>query len=399
MTTNGSSGSVEIRDATKCFGDVTAVDSVCLTVQPGTFSALLGPSGCGKTTLLRLVAGFESPTSGSVLIGGKPMEDVPSYRRPANTVFQHYALFPHMDVERNVGYALRQQRPRIDRSEQRRRVDEALELVQLAGYGKRRARELSGGQQQRVALARALISRPQVLLLDEPLSALDAKLRHAMQLELKQLQQQLGITFVFVTHDQQEAMSMADRVAVMRGGRILQEAAPEHVYDFPADTFVADFVGTMNLFRGRLLTWDGDTATVETPSGTKLVGSALSHNVMPPGQPAALAVRPERIVVSVAGRHATDTPAGVTALRAQVETRTFLGDQVSYQVHSPDVGPVTVLQARTAAGTEGLAAPGEQVTLEWALEGAHVIPDTGRETTHESGAEVGPKPPLKENGR
>ncbi|MBW3618816.1 MAG: ABC transporter ATP-binding protein [Actinobacteria bacterium] len=395
---DGSSGSVEIRDATKRFGGVTAVDGVCLTVRPGTFSALLGPSGCGKTTLLRLVAGFESPTRGSILIGGEPMDDVPSYRRPANTVFQHYALFPHMDVERNVGYALRQQRPRIDRSEQRRRIDEALELVQLGGYGKRHARELSGGQQQRVALARALISRPQVLLLDEPLSALDAKLRHAMQLELKQLQQQLGITFVFVTHDQQEAMSMADRVAVMRDGRILQEAPPEHVYDFPADTFVADFVGTMNLFRGRLVTREGDTATVQTPAGTKLVGCALSHDLLSPGQPAALAVRPERIVLSLGAERAAGPSSAVTALRAHVRTRTFLGDQVSYQADSPDVGRVTVLQARTAAGTDGLAAPGDQVTLEWALDVAHVIPDTGKEAA-EHGADVGLNPPPKESGR
>ena len=240
---------IEISNVTKRFGSVvTAVDDVTLDIQPGEFFALLGPSGCGKTTLLRMLAGFETPTTGEVRIAGKDMAGVPPNRRDVNMVFQSYAVFPHMTVAENVGYGLKV--TATPRAEIESRVEEALGLVQLEGYGERKPDQLSGGQRQRVALARALVKKPQVLLLDEPLSALDAKLREAMQLELVGLQHAVGITFVIVTHDQDEALSMADRIAVMDSGRVRQVAPPEELYEFPSSRFVADFIGKMNLFQG-----------------------------------------------------------------------------------------------------------------------------------------------------
>jgi ABC-type Fe3+/spermidine/putrescine transport system ATPase subunit len=228
----------------KRFGAVTAVDGVDLAVHRGEFLSLLGPSGCGKTTALRLLAGFEQPSEGSILIGGVDAVGIPPYRRSVNTVFQHYALFPHRTVVENVAYGLKQRG--VARVERRRLAEEALELVQLRGYAERRPRELSGGQQQRVALARALVLRPRVLLLDEPLGALDLKLRREMQIELKRMQSQLDLTFVYVTHDQEEAMSMSDRIAVMSRGRIEQLDRPQVIYDSPASAFVAGFIGDMN---------------------------------------------------------------------------------------------------------------------------------------------------------
>src|SRR6187401_2216797 len=236
---------VEIIGVTKRFGDVTAVDDMDLRIARGEFYSLLGPSGCGKTTTLRMIAGFEQPTEGEIMLTGTPIAGVPPYQRNVNTVFQHYALFPHMDVAQNVGYGLRQRK--VDKKEEARRVSEALDLVRLSGYEKRRTWEMSGGQQQRVALARALVNRPTVLLLDEPLGALDLKLRRAMQLELKQLQREVGITFVFVTHDQEEALTMSDRIAVFSDGRIEQVASPAELYENPGIPFVAGFVGTSNL--------------------------------------------------------------------------------------------------------------------------------------------------------
>ena len=235
---------VEILDVTKRFGDVTAVDRMTLRIARGSFYSLLGPSGCGKTTTLRMIAGFEQPTEGEILLDGKPIAGVPPYKRNVNTVFQHYALFPHMDVARNVGYGLRQ--TKVGKAEEDRRVGEALAMVRLAGYERRRTWEMSGGQQQRVALARALVNHPTVLLLDEPLGALDLKLRKEMQLELKALQQQVGITFVYVTHDQEEALTMSDVIVVMRDGLIQQMGGPTELYERPVNRFVADFIGTSN---------------------------------------------------------------------------------------------------------------------------------------------------------
>ena len=227
-----------------------AAEGLDLQVRAGEFLSFLGPSGCGKTTSLRMIAGFEQPSEGEVLIGGENMNGVPAYRRPVNMVFQHYALFPHLDVAGNVAYGLRQRTPRPARAELQRQVAAALEMMRLPGYERRRAWELSGGQQQRVALARALVNEPKVLLLDEPLAALDKKLRREMQIELQNLQRSLGITFVLVTHDQEEALSMSDRVAIMREGRIVQIGSPQELYDEPANRYVADFVGKSNFFNG-----------------------------------------------------------------------------------------------------------------------------------------------------
>ena len=247
-TTEASIPDVEFLDVTKRFGEVVAVDRMNLRIQHGEFYSLLGPSGCGKTTTLRMIAGFEQPTEGEILLAGQPIAGVPPYRRNVNTVFQHYALFPHMNVARNVGYGLRQRK--VDKAEETRLVGEALELVRLGGYGTRRIWEMSGGQQQRVALARALVNRPTVLLLDEPLGALDLKLRKEMQLELKSLQREVGITFVYVTHDQEEALTMSDTIVVMRDGRIQQAGGPVELYERPANRFVADFIGTSNFLKG-----------------------------------------------------------------------------------------------------------------------------------------------------
>ncbi|MGH6945695.1 MAG: ABC transporter ATP-binding protein, partial [Kiloniellales bacterium] len=241
---------VSIRDLTKSFGSVAAVDNVSLEIRPNEFFALLGPSGCGKTTLLRMLAGFEMPSEGEVVIDGQDMTDVPPNKRPVNMVFQSYAVFPHMTVHDNVAYGLRV--VGTPASEIDGRVREALAMVQLAEYGARKPDQLSGGQRQRVALARALVKRPKVLLLDEPLSALDAKLREAMQLELVRLQHSVGITFIIVTHDQNEALSMANRIAVMESGKVRQVAPPSELYEFPSSRFVADFIGKMNLFEGKI---------------------------------------------------------------------------------------------------------------------------------------------------
>src|SRR5262245_11004632 len=238
-------GPIDIRfvDVTKRFGDIAAVDGVSFAIARGAFHSFLGPSGCGKTTSLRLIAGFEQPSAGDVEIGGASVVGIPAYRRPVNMVFQHYALFPHLDVAGNIGYGLKQRTPRPDRAEIARRVDEMLELVRLRGLQGRRVWELSGGQQQRVALARALINKPTVLLLDDPLAALDRKLRRDMQMELQSIQREVGITFVLVTHDQEEALSMSDTIAIMRDGRIVQFGTPAALYDAPVSRYVADFVG------------------------------------------------------------------------------------------------------------------------------------------------------------
>jgi spermidine/putrescine transport system ATP-binding protein len=238
-------GAIELVELRKEFGEVVAVDGIALGIRPGEFFSLLGPSGCGKTTTLRLIAGFERPTGGKILLDGVDMAAVPPHRRKVNTVFQSYALFPHLDVFGNVAFGLRRQG--VKRDEVRRRVEAVLDAVQLGGYEKRKPAQLSGGQQQRVALARALVLEPSVLLLDEPLGALDAKLRKALQLELKGIQERFGITFVYVTHDQEEALTMSDRIAVMSGGRVEQVAAPAEMYEEPQTVFVADFLGVSNL--------------------------------------------------------------------------------------------------------------------------------------------------------
>ncbi len=309
------SAAVELRSVTRRFGSVVAVDEVSLRVEAGEFLTLLGPSGCGKTTLLRLIAGFDVPTTGSVWLGDENVTALPPYRRPVNQVFQSYALFPHLTVAGNVGFGLRMQR--VPSGERGRRIQETLELVSLQGLDGRYPQELSGGQKQRVALARALVCRPRVLLLDEPFSALDARLRQAMQLELKRLQRQLGITFVFVTHDQQEALTMSDRIAIVNHGRIEQLDTPHGVYHRPATPFVADFVGEANLLPARVVERHSAGLRVRLAGGLEL---SLAAAVWPEGAEEALvSIRPEKIHVAKAPIAASNT------FEARVEEEVFKG--------------------------------------------------------------------------
>jgi spermidine/putrescine ABC transporter ATP-binding subunit len=266
---------LELRAVTKRFGDFVAVDQLDLTVAPGEFLTLLGASGSGKTTTLRMIAGFEHPTSGDILMGGVPVTGLPPYQRDLNTVFQQYALFPHMSVRDNVGYGLRMKR--VAKTEVAERVTQALEMVQLGQLGDRAPRQLSGGQQQRVALARALVNRPRILLLDEPLGALDLKLRKEMQLELKHLNRQLGITFIYVTHDQEEALTMSDRIVLMRNGRIAQLDSPQAMYERPASRYVADFIGETNLLSGALVSLETGKWLAIRPEYVELAGAAMNR--------------------------------------------------------------------------------------------------------------------------
>jgi spermidine/putrescine transport system ATP-binding protein len=356
---------VEILDVTKRFGDVVAVDRMTLRIARGEFYSFLGPSGCGKTTTLRMIAGFEQPTSGEILLEGQPIAGVPPYRRNVNTVFQHYALFPHMDVAQNVGYGLRQ--TKVKRDEEKRRVTEALGLVRLAGYENRRTWEMSGGQQQRVALARALVNHPTVLLLDEPLGALDLKLRKEMQLELKALQREVGVTFVYVTHDQEEALTMSDVIVVMKDGRIQQQGGPVELYERPVNRFVADFIGISNPIEGVLESADPTTrhAVVNAESGLRLVGSITDPAASPaPGDRVTIAIRPERFQM-VASDGGEPEP-GRTAIRGRIRQGTYLGDQTEFRVDTDAAGEVVVRRqnALGAAAGQGVG-PGDPVVLSW----------------------------------
>jgi spermidine/putrescine transport system ATP-binding protein len=336
-----SDASAEIRliGLEKRFGAVRAVDGVTLDVQAGEFFSLLGPSGCGKTTTLRMIGGFEMPTAGRILLRGRDITlDAPD-KRPVNMVFQQYALFPHLDVAGNVGFGLR--RLKVERTEIARRVGQALELVRLEGYDRRRPSELSGGQQQRVALARALVNRPTVLLLDEPLGALDLKLRRQLQIELKRIQAEVGITFVYVTHDQEEALTMSDRIAVMHAGRVEQLGTPEALYERPATRFVADFIGTTNLLAGSIESTNGSTAFVRLEGGDacQVVGPDLRA-----GRSIELSIRPESIVMK---RSNGATPEGAEPLRANVEQVAYLGGSVQYQVRTRGGLAITVMTPKT----------------------------------------------------
>ena len=351
---------------TKRFGDVVAVDRMNLRIQHGEFYSLLGPSGCGKTTTLRMIAGFEQPTEGEILLAGQPIAGVPPYRRNVNTVFQHYALFPHMNVARNVGYGLRQRK--VDKAEETRLVGEALELVRLGGYGTRRIWEMSGGQQQRVALARALVNRPTVLLLDEPLGALDLKLRKEMQLELKSLQREVGITFVYVTHDQEEALTMSDTIVVMRDGRIQQAGGPVELYERPANRFVADFIGTSNFLKGAVAeVADDGRLTVRTDLGLILHGRLTDPDTtLGVGDAVIVAVRPERLDVGVAGGEPASTDVR-TRVAGRIHQGTYLGDQTEFRVQTDVAGELVVRRQNEAArgGAHLGLAPGDPVTVSW----------------------------------
>ncbi|WP_062016236.1 ABC transporter ATP-binding protein [Aureimonas sp. AU4] len=314
---------IEFDRVTKRFGSATAVDDLSLGIYPREFFALLGASGCGKSTLLRMLAGFEEPTAGDIRLGGTSLRGVPPYRRPLNMMFQSYALFPHMSVERNVGFGLRQDG--MARSEIQDRVAEMLKLVKLEPYAKRRPQQLSGGQQQRVALARSLAKRPKVLLLDEPLGALDKKLREETQFELMDLQQELGLTFVVVTHDQEEAMTMSDRIAVMREGRILQVAPPAVVYEAPTSRYVADFVGNVTILEGEVEETANGVVRLRTAAG---LVETRSGAALAPGARASFAIRPEKLELS---RRAPADPS-VNAFRGLVWDIAYLGDVTLFNV-------------------------------------------------------------------
>ncbi len=355
---------IEFRVVTKRFGDIVAVDEVSLTVDRGSFFSFLGPSGCGKTTSLRLIAGFEQPTVGVIMIGGQSVVGVPPYKRPVNMVFQQYALFPHFTVADNVGYGLRQLKPRPGTGEIAKRVDETLELVRLDGFGPRRTWELSGGQQQRVALARALINRPTVLLLDEPLAALDRKLRQEMQIELQTLQRDVGITFVLVTHDQEEALSMSDTICIMLDGRIVQTGGPRELYDEPLNHYVAGFVGKSNFFGGVVVETNKETATVKLAGGRVLSGRIpRGGTALDRGRAAKLAVRPELVhIVAANGKAVFSTDLETPA---RVKNRIFLGQQTEYLVETDEFGDILVLASKHAEGISGGFSPGDVVRIGW----------------------------------
>lgn len=352
---------VSLENLTKLFGKVTAVDHINLNVKRGEFLTLLGPSGCGKTTLLRMIAGFEEPTSGSVHIDGQNVTHVPPHKRPVNMVFQHYALFPHLSVFDNVAFGLRVKR--VDEQTIKQRVDDMLEMVQLPGFGDRRVTQLSGGQAQRVALGRALVNEPEVLLLDEPLGALDLKIRQQMQLELKLLHAELGTTFIYVTHDQEEAMSISDVIVVMRSGKVIQKDTPVAIYTSPANAFVADFIGHSNILPAVV-------AQIDPTKCQVLGGEVWAHHQpgLDIGREVNILIRPEALTV-----HPREGSIDFdNVVQGQVVDATFKGAFVHYLVEVAD----TRLTAHQA-GREGmrLFSPGEAVALGWNADDTLILPD------------------------
>jgi spermidine/putrescine transport system ATP-binding protein len=353
-------GEIRLEQLTKRFGDeVVAVDGIDIEMPPGEFFTMVGPSGCGKTTTLRMIAGFERPTSGRILLDGVDVADVPPHRRSVNTVFQSYALFPHLNVARNVEFGLKYKR--LTKEERRKRVAEALDLVQLAGYAGRKPSQLSGGQQQRIALARALVLTPRVLLLDEPLGALDARLRKDLQVELKALQAELGITFVFVTHDQEEALTMSDRVAVMSGGRVEQAGTPREVYEEPATLFVADFLGVSNLITGEASGGGGGGCMLRV--GERVL-QAASGETGARGEVRAM-IRPERIVVE-----GQDAP-GENRLPGMVERSVYIG--AAHELHVRIVGGELLKATIPNDGSAAPHAQGAPVTLHLPADALRVL--------------------------
>jgi spermidine/putrescine transport system ATP-binding protein len=361
----GDDAVVVLDQVVKHFGSMVAVDRLSLEIRRGEFFSMLGPSGCGKTTTLRMIGGFETPSEGMVRIDGQDVTDVPAYKRDVNTVFQSYGLFPHLSVYDNVAFGLR--RRKVEEKEIERRVTEALELVNLAGYGKRRRSQLSGGQQQRVALARALVNRPQVLLLDEPLGALDLKLRKQMQLELKRIQKEVGITFVFVTHDQEEAMTISDRIAVMNKGHIEQLGPPEEVYERPATLFVAEFLGASNLLDGTYRGTQDGWGLVELGSGTSVRIPAGTDRRA--GDRVRIGVRPEKIQILAGGTGAT---ANQNTVAATLRSAVFAGVSFQYFFQTKEGREMSAFD-RNGSGA-AVARPGEAVRLAWAPEHTFVIP-------------------------
>ncbi len=355
-------GQITLTSVTKQFSETVAVDDVSLRVEGGEFFSLLGPSGCGKTTTLRIIGGFVYPTAGEVRINGELMAETPPYRRPVNTVFQNYALFPHKTVAQNIAFGL--QMKKFPKSEIADAVERSLDLIQLPGYGDRKPSELSGGERQRVALARALINEPTILLLDEPLSALDLKLRKQMQSELKALQRKVGITFVYVTHDQGEALALSDRIAVMNDGKILQVGAPSEIYDSPQSRFVADFIGTSNFLEGTLISKNEIVLATEPP--LKIVSapnSDLSLNT-----PVTVTIRPERFDLRTT--LTSDVP---NFLRGVIQDESYLGTTLQYTVQTDYPTPLIAHRQNIGAREMPRFQSGDTVYLQWTPENAMVL--------------------------
>ncbi len=358
---------ISISNVSKHFGSVVAVDNINIAISGGEFFSLLGASGCGKTTLLRMIAGFETPTSGEIYIDDAAMSEVPPHHRPTNMVFQSYAIFPHLTVRGNIAYGLR--KDKLDKTETNRRVDEALEMVKLPGFGDRRSNELSGGQRQRVALARALIKRPKVLLLDEPLGALDKKLRENMQIELRALQQTVGITFIFVTHDQEEALTLSDRIAVMSAGKALQVASPKELYNRPVSVEVAEFIGQMNFMDASVVDVEDGRVVLDTASLGR-IQATVGGDFASKGAKVVVAIRPEMLTLSK-----QRDPNGGNAAQGILKTTAYLGDRSHFYVSVDGADKPFAVAAHEAETslTQSLATD-TAVWLKWPDEALIVLP-------------------------
>ena len=363
----GEAAFLRIEGVSKSFGAVTAVDNVSLDIARGEFFALLGPSGCGKTTLLRMLAGFETPSAGALLLDGVDLAALPPYRRPVNMMFQSYALFPHMSVAGNVAFGLRQDR--VPRAEIATRVADALALVELSPLARRKPHQLSGGQRQRVALARSLVKRPKLLLLDEPLAALDKKLREQTQFELMEIQQRVGITFVIVTHDQDEAMTVADRIAVMDRGRIAQVDTPAAIYEAPRSRYVAEFIGDVNIFEGRAGAVNGDDIVVDQTDAPGGLAAPARNDSPQAGDAVLLAVRPEKIEIA-AEPPPTGTP---NAMAGEVTEIGYLGSVSTYRVRLDSGKMVVSTQTNRLRHGGGVIDRGARVHLSWPVEASILL--------------------------
>jgi spermidine/putrescine transport system ATP-binding protein len=364
------SNSVHLSKVTKQFNDFVAVNAIDLEVTDGEFFSLLGPSGCGKTTTLRMIAGFEQPTEGEIFIMGQQVAGIPAYRRPVNTVFQNYALFPHMNAMENVAFGL--EMARVSKEETKKRAAQALELVQMEEYAHRKPNQLSGGQRQRVALARALVNRPKVLLLDEPLGALDLKLRKAMQLELKQIQAEVGITFIYVTHDQEEALTMSDRIAVIHRGQIKQVGIPNEIYDNPENKFVADFIGETNFIDGQVVSNNGISAI--DAGGLTLKGTR-GKRALKQGQAVTLAIRPEKMRLYAGDSQRPENDDLNVVVKAQVTEAIYIGTDTRYRVELDNQSHLFVREQNQGFGQEHDFNVGDEIYIHWLAQNAQILID------------------------